>query len=226
MRSFALICALVLSACVTAPAPEPSGPASAQIAAFDQRVARGEALVAEIGAMYARDQLLRRTIIDGFRETTTAEARQAYIEGTQRHFERIDGANTRRIGEILSSMTWRELSDISPAAADQAFTLISHSDNIEFKRQMAAQFEPLAREGAMPGDRYANLVDDIALDGGEPQVYGTNFECHHGVFQPKPVVDPANLNARRAAIHLNSIEEYAAESRALYGECPADYSGN
>jgi hypothetical protein len=91
---------------------------------------------------------------------------------------------------------------------------------------MVAQFEPLAREGIIQGDRYANLVDDIALSEESPQVYGMNFECHHGVYQPRPVIDPVNLNARRAAIGLNSIEEYATESRRLYGECPADYSGN
>jgi hypothetical protein len=203
-----------------------SGPASAQIAQFDARLERGEALVAEIGAMHARDRLLREAIIAGFRGASSGEARVAYIEGTRHHFERVDGENTQRLREILSEITWRELHDISPNAAEQSFSLISHSNDLEFKRQMAAQFEPLAREGIIPGDRYANLVDDLALSEENPQVYGMNFECHHGAYQPRPVIDPANLNARRATIGLNSIEDYAAESRALYGQCPADYSGN
>ena len=225
MRGAVLAFAIALSACATAE-PVPAGPASAQIAQFDARLHRGEALVAEIGAMYARDRLLRETIIAGLREANTAEARQAYIEGTQRHFDRIDGENTRRLREIFAEMSWRDLRDISPSAAEQTFSLISHSNDIAFKKEMAAQFEPLAREGVIPGDRYANLVDDIALEEGSPQVYGMNFACHHGVYQPRPVIDPANLNARRAAIGLNSIEEYTTEAVALYGECPANYSGN
>ncbi|MEQ1818774.1 MAG: DUF6624 domain-containing protein [Terricaulis sp.] len=225
MRIAILAGAIALSACATPDVPL-SGPASAQIAQFDAKLQRGEALVSEIGAMYARDRLLREAIIAGFRDITTAGAREAYIEGTRRHFDRIDGENTGRLRQIFSEMTWRDLRDISPSAAEQSFSLISHSDDLDLKRQMAAQFEPLVREGIVQADRYANLVDDIALGEGNPPVYGMNFECHHGVYQPRPVIDPENLNARRAAIGLNSIEEYAAESRALYGECPADYSGN
>ena len=225
MRIEVLAFAIGLSACTTS-APAPAGPAGAQIAQFDARLQRGEALVAEIGAMYARDRLLREAIIAGFQDTPTAEARVAYIEGTRQHFDRVDGENTRRMRQIFAEITWRELQDISPNAAEQSFSLISHSSDVEFKKQMVVQFEPLAREGVLQGDRYANLVDDIAISEESPQVYGMNFECHHGVFQPRAVIDPANLNARRAAIGLNSIEEYAADSRALYGECPADYSGN
>lgn len=223
MRAAVAALALALSACAT---PQPTGPAQTQIAAFDARLERGEAIVAEIGAMHARDRLLREAIIAGFRDVTTPEARAAYIEGTRRHFDRIDGENTRRLRAIFAQMTWGELRDISPNAAEQSFSLISHSDDIDFKKDMAAQFEPLAREGIIPGERYANLVDDIALSENSGQVYGMNFECHHGVYQPKPVIDPANLNARRAAIGLSPIEQYAAESRALYGECPENYSGN
>ncbi len=226
MRAVVLSLVIALSACATSGPSTRAGPANAQIAAFDTRIARGEAVVAEIGSMFARDRLLREAIMDGFRDITTGEARQAYIEGTRHHFDRIDGENTTRLREIFATMSWSEINAISPSAAEQSFSLISHSNDSVFKREMAAQFEPLVREGAMPGDRYANLVDDIALSEGSSQVYGTNFECHHGIYQPRPVIDPANLNARRVAIGLSSIEEYAAEARALYGECPADYSGN
>lgn len=217
---------LSLTACATPGATIAGGPANEQIATFDARVESGEAIVAEIGAMSARDRLLREAIIDGFRTITTGEERQAYIEGTRHHFDRIDGETTARLRQIFARMSWRELNAISPAAAEQTFSLISHSDDTEFKREMAAQFEPLARDGTIRGEQYANLIDDIALSENRGQVYGMNFECHHGVYQAKPVEDPANLNARRASIHLNSIEDYSAQMRTMYGECPADYSGN
>lgn len=227
VRVVAGVLMLALAACATPePATAPAGPSSARIAAFDARLANGEALVAEIGAMSARDRLLREAIMDGFRGAMTGEERQAYIDGTAHHFERINGEITTRLREIFGTMTWRDLNAISPTAAEQTFSLISHSNDAAFKREMAAQFEPLARAGDIPGDRYANLVDDIALEENRGQIYGMNFACHHGVYQPRPVEDPANLNARRASIRLNSIEEYSAQMRGMYGECPADYSGN
>mgnify|MGYP001604841782 CR=1 FL=1 len=104
MRIEVLAFAIGLSACTTS-APAPAGPAGAQIAQFDARLQRGEALVAEIGAMYARDRLLREAIIAGFQDTPTAEARVAYIEGTRQHFDRVDGENTRRMRQIFAADT-------------------------------------------------------------------------------------------------------------------------
>jgi len=201
-----------------------SAPATAAelIAAFDAKLARGEAIVAEIAAMHARDQFLRQLIIEGFQREMSAETRLAYIEGTRHHFDRIDGANSARLEAILDEISWPELTALSPRAADQAFSLISHSGDAAFKRRMIAVFEPLARAGAMPGERFAMLVDDIAQEEGRPQVYGTNFECHHGVFQPNPTEAPESLNERRAALGMNTSEEYGEAQRRLYSDCPTN----
>ncbi len=201
-------------------------PAAELIADFDANLARGEAIVGEIGAMHARDQFLRRLIMQGFQREMTGEARTAYIEGTRRHFDRIDGANSDRLQDLLREISWAELVALSPAAADQAFSLISHSSDVAFKRRMIAEFEPLARAGQMPGDRFAMLVDDVAMQERRPQVYGTNFRCLDGVYLPHPTEAMDQLNARRAAIGLSSIEEYTAIVRSSYGACPPGYTGN
>lgn len=227
MRVWVLAVVFAFSACATPPpAASQSSAAGALVSDFDARFERGEAIVAEIGAMHARDRLLRELIMQGFRTEMSGETRQAYIDGTEHHFDRVSAENTRRLRAILNDMSWQDLSALSPSAADQVFSLISHSNDVDFKREMAAQFEPLARAGQMRGDRFAMLVDDIAFSEGRPQVYGTNFECRDGVYQPKETEAPETLNARRAEIRLNSIEEYGAEMRGMYGECPAGYSGN
>lgn len=224
MRTFLAVAAAM--ACMGAAAEAQPVPASELIAEFDARLARGEAIVGEIGAMHARDQFVRRLIMQGFQREMTGEARQAYIEGTRHHFDRIDGANSDRLQELLREISWAELVALSPAAGEQAFSLISHSNDTAFKRRMIAAFEPLARAGQMPGDRFAMLVDDVAMEEQRPQVYGTNFRCLDGVYQPHPTEAMDQLNARRAAIGLNSIEEYTASVRSAYGACPPGYTGN
>lgn len=224
MRLCIVAFALVLSACGTTHAQPRT--AAGPIAAFDVDLARGESVVSEIGAMAGRDRLLREIIMRGFRTEMTGEERQAYIEGTRHHFDRIDGENTARLRVIIREIGWAELNALSPHAADQARTLISHSSDIAFKREMAATFEPLVRAGRMEGDYYAMLIDDIAAMENRPQVYATNFECHHGIYQPKRTENVETLDARRAEIGLPPIAEYTARMREMYGECPADYSGN
>ncbi len=224
MRLCFVAFALVLSACGTTQAQPRI--AAGPIVAFDADLARGEGVVAEIGAMAGRDRLLREIIMRGFRTEMTGEERQAYIEGTRHHFDRIDGENTARLRVIIREIGWAELNALSQHAADQARTLISHSSDIAFKREMAATFEPLVRAGRMEGDYYAMLIDDIATMENRPQVYATNFECHHGLYQPKPTENVETLDARRAEIGLPPIAEYTARMREMYGECPADYSGN
>ena len=103
MRSIAVL-ALVVAAAILGPArAQQPQPATAQelIATFDGRMAQGERIVAAIGEMYARDQFARQLIIEGFHRNMTAETRQAYIDGTRRHFDRIDQANTRALKRIL-----------------------------------------------------------------------------------------------------------------------------
>ncbi|WP_395646419.1 DUF6624 domain-containing protein [Terricaulis sp.] len=216
----ALVAAGLALACISGAAfAQPATP-DELAAAFDQKLERGERIVGDIAAMYARDQFVRQLIMEGFRQEMTSETREAYIARTQRHFDRIDGENTRRLQGILRRVSWEELMAISPRAADQAFSIVSHSRDLAFKRSMLDVFEPLARAGRMPGDRVALLVDDVALEEGRGQVYGTNFECHHGAFMPKPIEDPEHLAERRAALGLSTMEQYTAEQVQLYGACP------
>jgi hypothetical protein len=224
MRSIAVL-ALVVAAAILGPArAQQPQPATAQelIATFDGRMAQGERIVAAIGEMYARDQFARQLIIEGFHRNMTAETRQAYIDGTRRHFDRIDQANTRALKRILDRISYEELMALSPSAADQAFSIISHSPDDAFKRRMVAVFEPLARAGRLPGERIALLVDDLAIAEGRPQVYGTNFECVGGVHQPRLTEDMERLNERRAALGMSTIEQYTALMNEMYGACPTD----
>jgi hypothetical protein len=196
------------------------------VSTFNAKLARGEDIAGQIGAMAARDTFLREVMIDGFHRPMGASTRQAYIDATRDAFEARGKANSDALKAILDHISWTELAALSPQTARQAWLLISHSPDDDFKRRMIAIFEPLARNGSIPGSDYANLVDDVRMDEGRPQLYGTNYECRDGVYQPKPTEDMATLNARRAALGMETIEKSTEIMRQMYGECPKGYSGN
>ena len=188
---------------------------------FEGKVARGEAVVAEIGAIYARDQYLRTLIIESFKTIKTEATRKAFIDGTRSVFDRVDGENTRRLIAVLDTISWSDLLSVSPRAADEALSVISHTNDNAFKKRMLAIFEPLAMSGQMEGQNYANLLDDLALEEGRLQRYGTNFDCIDGKQQPRPTEDTAGLDARRAKLGMMTMAEYSAQITKMYGECPA-----
>lgn len=104
--------------CLCSPAmAQPAAP-DELVGAFDQKLERGERIVADIGAMYARDQYVRQLIMEGFRQEMSGQTREAFIARTEHHFDRIDRQNTRGLQAILRRISWEELMALSPRAAD------------------------------------------------------------------------------------------------------------
>jgi hypothetical protein len=56
---------------------------------------------------------------------------------------------------------------------------------------------------------FAYLTDRLNLNQSKPQVYGTQLKINEKgtSYEPKTVIDPKNLNNRRAGIGLGTIEE-------------------
>lgn len=56
---------------------------------------------------------------------------------------------------------------------------------------------------------FAYLTDRVNLNQKKPQMYGTQLKINEKgtSYEPKPVIDPQNLNKRRAEVGLGTIEE-------------------
>ena len=59
------------------------------------------------------------------------------------------------------------------------------------------------------------LEDRILSFEGKPQRYGTQFDWDEdGLLDPLPIADPADVDARRRAVRLDSLAENVARIRA------------
>jgi hypothetical protein len=58
--------------------------------------------------------------------------------------------------------------------------------------------------------------DKLQIAKGKKQIYGTQLQVNEktGLFEAQPLEDPAGLNARRAAMKLEPMEEYLKNSNA------------
>lgn len=194
--------------------------AAALTAEFEAKQERGEALASEIGAMVARDQFIRSILIEGFQRPMTDATRQAFIDATRGHFERVDGANTARLKEILAQTSFEELAAISRSLTQNAVTIVSHSSDAEFQRSLLPTFERMARAGTLNADAFANLYDDVTLNDRGVQRYGMNMDCQNGEWTPQALEEAEQVDARRAEIGLAPLAAYREQLAAMYGPCP------
>ena len=76
---------------------------------------------------------------------------------------------------------------------------------------------------AWPSD-LAMLTDRVLMENGKPQRYGSQLYENEetGKTEFYPIEDPTNVNARRAAVGLGPIEEYAQLFGIEYEASPSD----
>ena len=100
--------------------------------------------------------------------------------------------------------------------AHAAWLLLQHADrDVAFQKQILEQMKTLVAAGEVAMVDYAYLTDRVAINENRKQTYGTQFDEHQ---QPKPIEDPANVDARRKEVGLDTLAENRVRMRQLYGD--------
>ncbi len=134
--------------------------------------------------------------------------------------EEGDAARTERLGEIIDTFGWPTASAVGEEAATAAWAIAQHSDlDPAFQERALGLLEIAVAEGeGSPGD-LAYLTDRVAAGAGDPQTYGTQIGCSpQGAAPSVPIVDEANVDARRAEAGLPPLADYLAELDAVCAE--------
>lgn len=211
---------LLMIAAPAAAAQAPSPAVQALVEAYEAKRERGEALVVELASMAARDQFIRAVFIEAMGKAKTESDRKAFIAAASAQMQAIDSANTKRLQEILTTISWSDLAAISPRAANDARLIVSHSPDSAFQARMLEVFEPLVRTGVVRGEDYALLYDDVAMNAGRKQRYGSNFDCIDGVRAPQPLENPSRVDEWRRELGMETLADYAKQMEQIYGACP------
>ncbi len=149
------------------------------------------AVVAELEAIYDRDQ-----------KTRSGRDSAAFIAY-------IDSCNLAQVKHLIDRYGWLGKSIVGARGNQALFLVIQHAD-----LAIQEQYFPLLRQSVEAGEsrpgHLALLNDRILMRQGKPQIYGSQV-----VFDDKgqavfyPIEDEPNVNARRAAMGLEPIEQYA-----------------
>ncbi len=117
----------------------------------------------------------------------------------------IDTKNQKYIGNLLDSIGWP--SDLSFNSNMAIFLVIQHA-GVDYMNKYANHVEDAYKKNFIPIGAYVVFVDRMRMYGGKPQVYGSQLVTINGALYMWPIEDVENLEARRKAADMLSVEDY------------------
>ncbi len=224
--------ALAVAACASTsptplPVPEAASvklPENAEAAAMTERFAslmeRKLPMLDRLAVITARDQYVRKVLIPMFSdEALDSEVRTAFQSGAGGYIYQVDTLNTAELKLILQEYSWADIIEGEPQLFTQVFHVVQHSPDEAFRAEVLAEIAPYAERGEIDGQEYALMYDRVELAAGRQQLYGSQLECLNGQFDVHDLKDPEGVDARRASMGMQPLQDYLEQGRALYGPC-------
>ncbi|MFY2559205.1 DUF6624 domain-containing protein [Corallococcus terminator] len=178
-------------------------------APLEQRIAAAEAKQYEAADPALRDELLKRAEEDQ-RVRRLLVASQFKDEAVKAEMVKVDADNTAFLKEVIAKRGWPGKALVGARATFSAWLMVQHADqDVAFQEQVLPMLEQAVTRGEGSAKELAYLTDRVLVNTDKPQRYATQLEPNaEGKMVPKQLEDPANVNARRAAVGLDSVEEY------------------
>lgn len=167
---------------------------------------RDEALRAALISRGRQDQAVREVFLVGHHQDTT----------DLRLMSDVDADNTSFLKKIVAERGWPGRSLVGGDAESAAFLIVQHSPDTAFQAKVLALLEKAYAAGEAEGQQVALLTDRVAVQRGQPQVYGTQASIVNGRFKLNPIADSANVDKRRAALKMPPVAAYMRILDSLY----------
>ncbi len=176
-----------------------------------------EALRAELLQMDDHDQAVRAELAaDG-----------SLFDGYHPRMAAVHDANADRLRVIIQRIGWPNERLVGVDGAHAAHRIAQHSINHpDFMRQCRELLDAASTYGDVPRAHFAYIDDRIRVYEGLPQRYGTQWRGGPSGLEPYPLEDSTQVDARRAALGLQSLAQLsgtAPKERAWDPEAARSY---
>jgi hypothetical protein len=170
-----------------------------------------------LDSMVVSDQKFRNQSTDlmnkGF-EWLSPEMQQAMKQGSN-----ADSLNMIILKKLFREYGFLGFEEVGKQGSSNFWLMMQHCDkDPKFQEEVLTEMKKhIERKNANPSN-YAYLIDRVNVNTGKPQVYGTQMKLNkdESSYEPKPVVEPENLNKRREEVGLGTIEEYIGVMNSHY----------
>lgn len=164
----------------------------------------------ELLAMLVQDQAVRTGVAPPGDSRTPDELAADWDE--------TDRRNSARMAEVLTEHGWPGWRLVGSDGAFAAWVLVQHADlDVPLQERGLALMTKAVEAGDADPSDHAYLVDRVRVAKGQPQVYGTQWGSDDaGNPAPRtPIEDEAQVDVRRAAVGLKTLDEYLEELAAV-----------
>jgi hypothetical protein len=160
---------------------------------------------------------LRKRAAEDLRVREELAAQGVLAEGYHPRMEAVHRENAAFLEALIEERGWPDALRFGAEAAEAAWLIAQHAiGEPERMRRFARELAEVARAGRVPRWHAAMLEDRIRVLEGRPQIYGTQVEAdHEGRARPCELLDPENVEARRAEVGLPPLAERLAEMGRL-----------
>ena len=163
-------------------------------------------LVAILDKIYEEDQTYRIQL-DEVEEKYGRDSKE--VKAHWQLITETDSINLIKIKEILDERGWLGPDIVGQQGNTTLFLVIQHSD-LETQVKYLPMMKAAVKEGNARPSSLALLEDRVGLGQGKRQVYGSQIgiDQETGEYYVLPLIDPENVDKRRAEVGLGSISQY------------------
>ncbi|TFD97345.1 hypothetical protein E2605_06665 [Dysgonomonas capnocytophagoides] len=120
-----------------------------------------------------------------------------------------DSINLIKVQNILDTRGWLGEDIIGSRGNQTLFLVIQHAD-LDTQEKYLPMMRDAVRKGNAKSNHLALLEDRVALRKGGRQIYGSQIgrDKETGEYYVLPLIDPDNVDKRRAEVGLGTIQDY------------------
>ncbi|SCX85994.1 hypothetical protein SAMN02927916_0568 [Flavobacterium anhuiense] len=168
-----------------------------------------KALEKQLAEIYTEDQEIRGEFMNVYRATKPDKKK---IDSIGKIMERKDSINLIKVMKILDERGWLGKNVVGTQGNQTLFLVIQHADLQYQQKYLPMMREAVKNGNANPGN-LAYLEDRVALREGKKQIYGSQSLKNKktGKICIAPMIDPDNVDKRRAEVGLGTMAEYATK---------------
>ncbi len=162
----------------------------------------------QIDLMIEHDQSVAKRHIDLMNQNTKPDSLE--MKNLMDEWKSTADADKILLKTLFKENGFLGYSEVGEESSHNFLQMVQRMDvDSTFQQEVLADMKKhIAKINANPIE-FAYLTDRVNLNQGKPQIYGTQLKINEKgtSYEPKKVIDPQNLNKRRAEIGLGTIEE-------------------
>ena len=167
-----------------------------------------QSLVATLDAIYQDDQMPRHQI-DSVEQKYGRDSKEMQDFWKEIAFK--DSINLINVQKILDDRGWVGPKIVGEKGSATLFLVIQHAP-LDVQEKYLPMMKEAVKNGNARSESLALLEDRVLMRKGKKQIYGSQIGRNRetGEYYVSPIEDPENVNERRAAVGLGTIESYVS----------------